>query len=76
VHQWPNVIGVSVRFLLLHVTLHLSHASFLQIRLGFSYSDRPQHHSGLFSGIFKKFDKTTGVIQTKARDCSKHRVFI
>ncbi len=39
--------------------------NFLQIRLGFSYSDRPQLHSGLFSGLFKKFDKTTGVIQTK-----------
>jgi hypothetical protein len=36
-----------------------------QIRLGFSYSDRPQYHSGLFSGLFKKFDKAAGVIQAK-----------
>jgi len=46
VHQFPNVIGVS-------------------IRLGFSYSDRPQLHSGLFAGMFKKFDKVAGVIQAK-----------
>jgi hypothetical protein len=36
-----------------------------QVRLGFSYSDRPQHHSGLFSGLFKKFDKAAGIIQAK-----------
>ena len=64
-HQWPNVIGVSVRRGLLSVKVSPSHAFFLQIRLGFSYSDRPQLHSGLFSGLFKKFDKTAGVIQTK-----------
>ncbi len=40
----------------------------MQIRLGFSYSDRPQYHSGLFSGLFKKFDKSTGVIQAKVCD--------
>jgi len=37
----------------------------VSIRLGFSYSDRPQHHSGLFSGLFKKFDKAAGIIQAK-----------
>ena len=37
----------------------------ITIRLGLSYSDRAQHHSGLFSGIFKKFDKNAGVIQAK-----------
>jgi len=34
------------------------------LRMGFTYSDRAQH-SGLFSGIFKKFDKAAGVIQAK-----------
>jgi hypothetical protein len=64
VHQFPNVIGVSVRRAQLRGAAMRELIS-LQIRLGFSYSARPQLHSGLFSGIFKKFDKAAGVIQAK-----------
>ena len=66
-----------------HCILRTTSFILCQIRLGFSYSDRPQHHSGLFSGVFKKFDKHAGVIQAKVRtrvslrscSCGKARDF-
>jgi hypothetical protein len=72
VHQFPNVIGVSVRRVQLRFCAAVRELISRQIRLGFSYSARPQLHSGLFSGIFKKFDKAAGVIQAKV--CARSRM--